>query len=662
MQRTSVTYVSAIDGLRAIAVLAVIVFHADFFDLLPGGFTGVDLFFVISGYVISQSLAERRHLKFGEYLRDFYRRRCLRILPALLVMLLTSFVLSALFMPQFWLSDQINHTGFAAFVGISNLVLARQGNAYFSPGTELNPYTHTWSLGVEEQFYVVFPVLFFLWLRYRNKTAAVWILLPALAIASLIICAIQTSADTHSAFYLLPGRFWELAAGAMLYQGIEARRGSLRSSGVANALLLCGLGLLTSGFLFATPLYFPFPMAIFTVLGAALTIAGLALPAPEYTPRVPRLLQASWLTYIGRLSFSLYLWHWPVLVFLRWTTGTEFLVVQLFYPLVVWVLAAVSYHWIELPVRTSTGLWLRTPWRTFGLALSALGVVGGSAMWLAHNTEGLSLSKTRDTYTWYAYKHYPREPFNRIKEAWLHERQLFVIGDSHTAAYRTMLNLVALKLGVKVVEYEQGGCGVVTLLDADPVSCTKSREADFEDIEARAKPGDIVFLASLRMPELQDRDWALGQTAIISQMLKEQTPARLAAAKASAEADLARLEAINVHVLIDAPKPLFKSPPNRCSDWFNRMNPVCSQGMTVGRELLLRLREAQMKLLAVLTREHPGLTVWDPFPLLCPGTQCSAFDPLGKPLFFDSNHLSGNGNRVLEPSFTQVLLHIWDQS
>ena len=169
-------------------------------------------------------------------------------------------------------------------------------------------------------------------------------------------------------------------------------------------------------------------------------------------------------------------------------------------------------------------------------------------------------------------------------------------------------------------------------------------------------------MASLRIPELQDQDWALGQTAIISQMLKEQTPARLAAAKTSAEADLARLEAINVHVLIDAPKPLFKSPPNRCSDWFNRMNPVCSQGMTVGREPLLRLREAQMKLLAALTREHPGLTVWDPFPLLCPGTQCSAFDPLGKPLFFDSNHLSGHGNRVLEPSFTQVLLHIWDQS
>lgn len=662
MQRTSVTYVPAIDGLRAIAVLAVIVFHADFLNFLPGGFTGVDLFFVISGYVISQSLAERRHLKFGEYLRDFYRRRCLRILPAVLVMLLSSFVLSALFMPQFWLSDQINYTGFAAFAGISNVVLARHGNAYFSPGTELNPYTHTWSLGVEEQFYVVFPVLFFLWLRYRNNTPVVWTLLPALAIASLIICAIQTPADAHSAFYLLPGRFWELAAGAMLYQGIEAWRGTLRSSGVANAMLLCGLGLLASGFLFATPLHFPFPMVIVTVVGAVLTIAGLALPAPEYPSTVQRLLQVPWLTYVGRLSFSLYLWHWPVLVLLRWTTGTQLVVVQLLYPLVVLVLAAVSYHWIELPVRTASCLWLRTPWRTFLLALCTLVLFSGSAFWVTHNTERLSLSQTRDTYTWYAYKHYPREPFSRINDARVRGRQLFVMGDSHTAAYRTLLNLVALKLGVKVVEYEQGGCGVATLLDADPANCARGREADFKAIEARAKPGDIVFLASLRMPELQDRDWALGQTAIISQMLKEQTPARLAAAKASAEADLARLEAINVHVLIDAPKPLFKSPPNRCSDGFNRMNPVCSQGMTVAREPLLRLREAQMKLLAALTREHPGLTVWDPFPLLCPGTQCSAFDPLGKPLFFDSNHLSGHGNRVLEPSFTQVLLHIWDQS
>lgn len=619
MQRTSVTYVPAIDGLRAIAVLAVIVFHAGFLDFLPGGFTGVDLFFVISGYVISQSLAERRHLKFGEYLRDFYRRRCLRILPALLVMLLTSFVLSALFMPQFWLSDQINYTGFAAFAGISNVVLARHGNAYFSPGIELNPYTHTWSLGVEEQFYVVFPVLFFLWLRYRNKAPVVWSLLPALAIASLIICAIQTPADAHSAFYLLPGRFWELAAGAMLYQGIEAWRGTLRSSGIVNAMLLCGLGLLASGFILATPLHFPFPMAIVTVLGAVLTIAGLALPAPEYTSTLQRLLQVPWLTYMGRLSFSLYLWHWPVLVLLRWTTGTQLVVVQLLYPLVVFVLAAMSYHWIELPVRTASCLWLRTPWRTFGLALCTLVLFGGSAFWVTHNTERLSLSQTRDTYTWYAYKHYPREPFNRINDARVRGRQLFVIGDSHAAAYRTLLNNVAIKLGIKVVVYEQGGCGVVTLQDADPANCARGREADFKDIEARAKPGDIVFLASLRMPELQDRDWALGQTAVISQMLKEQTPARLAAAKASAEADLARLEAINVHVLIDAPKPLFKSPPNRCSDWFNRMNPVCSQGMTVGREPLLRLREAQMKLLAALTREHPGLTVWGPIPFAVPG-------------------------------------------
>lgn len=290
-----------------------------------------------------------------------------------------------------------------------------------------------------------------------------------------------------------------------------------------------------------------------------------------------------------------------------------------------------------------------------------MGLGAGLAFWMTENTERLSLSQTRDTYTWYAYKHYPQEDIEPVKDKRLEGRQLFVIGDSHTAAYRTMLNLVSLKLGVKVVDYEQGGCGVLTLMDADPAKCAERRVADFKDIEARAKPGDVVFLASLRMPELQGRSWWLGREAGFKEAIAEQSAQKSAAAKEAAKTVLARLEASKVHILIDAPKPLYKAPPNRCSDWFNQSNPICLPGLTVERYRLEQLRAPQMALLDKLKAEHPDLVVWDPFPVLCPAAICSAYDKDGKPLFFDSNHLSGQGNRVLEPSFTKTLLNIWTQ-
>jgi peptidoglycan/LPS O-acetylase OafA/YrhL len=658
MQQISDRYVPAIDGLRAIAVLAVIIFHADFLQVLPGGFTGVDVFFVISGYVISRSLSERADLGFAAYLMDFYRRRFLRIVPGLLVVLLVSFVASAMFVPAIWLSEQNNRTGLAAFAGLSNFVLAWNTNTYFSPAAELNPYLHTWSMGVEEQFYLIFPLIYFAWLRLGKKIAAVRAILPLLAIASLAISAWQSQAAPLSAFYLLPGRFWELAAGAMLFQLISSRRLTLPHGRLVSCMLPIGLALVAAGFLLADRSHFPFPWALATVTGSALMIAGAVLGNHGATPGLQHLLQSSVATYIGRLSYSLYLWHWPVLVFLRWSTGTELLAVQLAYPVAVVALAAASYHWIEKPLRASK-LASRGARRTIASGMASACVCAYAAVWISENPGVLAMGQTQDTYTWQSRKHKPREPITPIDDPHASDRQIFALGDSHTAAYRTMLKMVSLKFGADVIEYE--GCSIVTLMAADREECTAFREDALKDIEARGKPGDIVFLASLRMPELAGRDWTAGEDAVFNQARSELTAENTEAARASAQALLARLEALQLRVLIEAPIPLYKAPPNRCSDWFNATNPVCAPGMMVERARLEQLRTPQMELLGSLQREHPGLRTWDPFPILCPGSTCSAYDDAGKPLYFDADHLSGHGNRVLEPSFSDTILAIWKE-
>jgi peptidoglycan/LPS O-acetylase OafA/YrhL len=654
---SSPRYIPAIDGLRAVAVLAVIIFHLDFLDLLPGGFTGVDMFFVISGYVISHSLHGRVNLGFGPYLLNFYQRRLLRLLPALLLMLWITFVLSALLIPPVWLSSQNDQTGLAAFFGLSNFVLAANSNPYFSPGAELNPFLHTWSLGVEEQFYLIFPAIYFFYVTCRKSRPWVRAVLPMLALASFVVSVMQSRAEPLAAFYLLPSRFWELAAGALLFQVLQGKRGPVRPAWLAQGLLLAGLALIVATFLFAERQAFPFPWALATVGGTLMVLTAVVSKPLESHSVLHRLLGAPPVAYLGRLSYSLYLWHWPVLALLRWTTGTELLAVQLGYPVVVLALAAASYHWVETPLRRGKVLGQRSAWATLATAAGTTGLLWWAASWVADNNERLSLSQVSDTYIWHAYKHYPREPLQRIEDPHLNGRQLFVLGDSHTAAYRTMLNIVALKLGVTVFEHERGGCGVARLIAEDPADCAEWRDAALAQIEARAKPGDIVFLASLRMPELARRDWRGGEAAAWAQA--QLSPANIAQGRRSAENMLIRLQAMGVTVLIDAPKPLFKAPANRCSDVFNRMNPVCAAGLTMGREQLETLRAPQLALLRTLQTDYRHLVVWDPFALLCPGAICSVYDDNGWPLYADADHLSGHGNRVLAEDFIETLVWIW---
>ena len=271
------TYLPYVDGLRALAVLSVLVYHLNP-AWLPGGFSGVDIFFVISGFIVSLSVSQVNHASqvgpqgLLRFMAFFYARRIQRIFPALLVCLLATTLATAILVPTAWLSDGIQRTGFFAFFGLSNFTLAQTGKDYFSPAAEFNPFTHTWSLGVEEQFYLVFPLLFFLWGLSGGRRRWSPLLFGALLLVSVAYSAWLGSVDKTAAFYMLASRFWQLAAGVLLFQmmalggnfaGVVDRPASVWR--VSASWL--SLGLVVYGLVASKATYYAFPGALPTVLG-----------------------------------------------------------------------------------------------------------------------------------------------------------------------------------------------------------------------------------------------------------------------------------------------------------------------------------------------------------------------------------------------------------
>lgn len=291
-------YRADIDGLRAIAVLSVLAFHYN--AALPGGFTGVDVFFVISGFLITQQLAGE--IASGTFsILNFYDRRIRRIVPALAVVLLTTLWLGKFLLLPGDYKSMAASAAYAAFGASNFFFLSNTG--YFDQSSDLMPLLHTWSLGVEEQFYLVWPLLLALIAAGRKRIDLVAIVCTAVVIgfgASLL----WLDADPKGAFYLVLPRAWELALGALL---VFLPPLSQRLGAVAIAT---GLALIGAGFILVSASAFPGTAAIYPCVGAALVI----WPRRD-EPRLSHWLGK--LRPIGLISYSLYLWHWPVWVLFR---------------------------------------------------------------------------------------------------------------------------------------------------------------------------------------------------------------------------------------------------------------------------------------------------------------------------------------------------------
>lgn len=332
-----IKYRPDIDGLRALAILPVLLFHAGF-TVVSGGYVGVDIFFVISGFLITSILL--KDIRSGSYsIIAFYERRIRRIFPALFSVVLFVLVVS----PFALLPDEYQFLPkevAGALLFVSNIVSWKK-SGYFSADAEERPLLHTWSLGVEEQFYIFAPILLFFLIKKFNRSSA--LILLVIFLASFLLSILLTHQKPSAAFYLLPSRAWELLAGSLLAFNLLPKT---ENSTVNELISLAGLLCILAGvFLFDATTPFPGYAAALPVFGSVCIIYAAEKSL------VGKILSWKPVVFIGLISYSLYLWHWPLIVFFRnWNLLTDS-TGQLMVVAVAIIFAVISWRFIERPFR-----------------------------------------------------------------------------------------------------------------------------------------------------------------------------------------------------------------------------------------------------------------------------------------------------------------------
>jgi peptidoglycan/LPS O-acetylase OafA/YrhL len=365
-ETTTLDYRPDIDGLRAIAVMAVVGFHA-FPGLFPGGFIGVDVFFVISGFLISRIIFRALANNNFSYV-DFYSRRIRRIFPALTLMLTFSLVVGwFVFLPNEYASLGRHVAAGAAFV--SNLIFWSEAG-YFDVASHTKPLLHLWSLGIEEQFYLLYPLLIPIIWRVRNHRV---FLLFALAACSFALSIYFVGTDRSAAFYSPVTRFWELSLGGAIALSQHNNRtfSSCLTSRAYNYVSILGAGLLLLGLVLVTNRsVFPGWWALLPTIGTAVLLCSGSV---AYLGRC--ILSHRLLVGIGLISYPLYLWHWPLLIFAQsWLGEQPSRVARMVVVALSVVLAWLTYRVIEKPMRQAVRKKNQTT--VLVLVLATVGLLG----------------------------------------------------------------------------------------------------------------------------------------------------------------------------------------------------------------------------------------------------------------------------------------------
>ncbi|MES2442900.1 MAG: acyltransferase family protein [Pseudomonadota bacterium] len=483
-------YRPEIDGLRALAVAPVVLFHAGI-PGFSGGFVGVDVFFVISGFLITRII--HSELVAGTFsIVHFYERRARRILPALSVVLVAATMVAALLMSAM---DMIEYAKALAATALfaSNLWFWRQAGGYFEPDVETHPLLHTWSLAVEEQFYIVFPLLLIACMRFFPARLKLLVALVSAASFALAVWLVRTS--PNAAFYLAPGRAWELGLGSMLALGMmpEIRGRLVREAlgWIAVALIVAPV-LLYSG---ATP--FPGLAALPPCLGAALI---LHLGAESGAGRA-----LAWrpLVFVGLVSYSFYLWHWPVIVLLKGVLATSRLPISWGTAAIAvsFMLAVLSWRFIEKPFRSPRAFSRRGIFLFSAGAISAVLAVA-AGLWVLRGVPQRFDAATGAL----ADARYDRNPrrdecmergpgaFCRVGKEGVPPSFLFW-GDSHADSLQPGVALAAERDGIAGYVAARRSCAPLTGVIQDEPGCSEAAGATLAWLRAHPEVRTVILLA-----------------------------------------------------------------------------------------------------------------------------------------------------------------------
>jgi peptidoglycan/LPS O-acetylase OafA/YrhL len=631
-----------IDGLRALAVIAVILFHSGI-PGFKGGYVGVDIFFVISGYLITQLLEVSREDSVRRRLSTFYLRRIRRILPALFaICLVTAVVAVALFTP-----DELMHVGkylAATPLLLTNVAAWTERSGYFAPNVQQLPLGHLWSISVEEQFYLLYPLLLIAISRYQLSYRR--LALVGLAAVSLALCVWASHYKPVANYFFAPTRAWELLLGAALAIGGAPRVGHrIAAEGLAVASLL-GIAVGTHFYSEDTP--YPGTAALLPCLATAALLATGSGPRPAL---VNRLLSWRPLVFIGLISYSLYLWHQPLLAFASYysigplTPGATALALA-----GTLLLAATSWRLIELPVRTRTFLKrTRSLLVTLGLGSAAILLVG-LILWKSDgfpqrfSPEARALIVTMNG-TPDLVPCIEGVPLEEIRAGKLcnygaddSSSKVLLWGDSHAESLMPAVTSLAKEHGMRTYFVAKYNClpvfappGPTTLVPAtDRYGCAAFNAAVVEAV-ARLQP-DLIVL---------DGAWAASEA-----------PPHAPDIAVGIEETVGRVGGHPRTVCVVFAVPMLKYPVSHALQVARRRN-IPDDFLRLSRaEALAQHRDMEHDVRAIA--ESSALRIADPKDALCPGEYC-LYKADGRSLYFDAAHLSVFGAlyvaQTLEPCF-----------
>ena len=624
-----------IDGLRAIAVLSVMIFHAS--DLaLPGGFVGVDIFFTISGYLISRHIAAEAGV--GRFsFTEFYRRRIRRIVPMmLLVVVATQVVAFVVMTPDD--STSVAKSAVWTVASLANLHFWRDlDTSYFANSSAEVPLLHMWSLGVEEQFYLLWPMLLVFGVR-RLPERALLLSILGLAALSFTAAAWMFPRDPMFAYYMLPTRAGELLLGAMA--GVASAQGRLalpaaanRTAGAAGLLLIAG-----SLWMIDRSDAFPGWLAAVPTFGATLLIVAgegrQARPLPG--------LSAAPMVFIGKISYSAYLWHWPLFAFYRYgfgdpdiTAGAAILASTL-------LLAWLSFLYVERPTRTSKARFRVVAWRQF--ALPGVAVVLTSLLVIYGPRLGVPLKPAAYLESLAAVREVNRPAFSFD---WICQRQrlepvdlvdsrcvlgadddaaprLLLWGDSNAAHYVPMVREFAKQAGFRFRNVAVGSCPPLL---SNPEAYVDARRL------ADCRHSSAVVGAALPL-------YATVALSAAWTTYAQHSPALFDDVEAMARTLTSQGHQV---ILIGRIQPL-QGYDRRCVEKALSVPFKTCPPLVVPIDPEVQRTNDHLRGIA---DRHRNVHYFDANRWLCPGDTCSDTTPSGRPRYVDSSHLTVFGSEEL---------------